>query len=255
MPLTPAAVSEFASKPFVRSALNNPSHPRSVLSFFFGIDCALPTASDALRDCDVLDQMRPFWFRGHGDYDKLCQSFANAIRAAGKEELPTSPLPDGAVWDSVDGKMARVILTDQLSRNCFRGNDEAYMYDDVAIVLARELAGMALTQNDGEVESGSEPKQEIYITYAAILSLALSHSEDTSDHATSVSLVEWAQSTSPRAAEKLEVYRTFALKHKAILDRFGRFPHRNVKKGRESTDEEKTWLASDECPDWAKSQG
>jgi len=79
--------------------------------------------------------MQTFWFGGCPEYDELCKSFCPVIRAVGDKELPDK------FWNtSVDGKMSQLILCDQLSRNCFRGADEAFAYDECSLEIARNLA-------------------------------------------------------------------------------------------------------------------
>ena len=57
-----------------------------------------------------------------------------------------------------------------------------------------------------------------------------------------------------RAKEIADGGRGAFLQHRDVIERFGRYPHRNAALGRESTEEEKAWLASDDVPGWAKSQ-
>lgn len=118
------------------------------------------------------------------------------------------------------GRLAEVIVLDQFSRNLFRGSARAFAQDGMALVLAQEaVASGALV--------ALEPVER------AFLLLPYMHSESRAIH------VE---------AERL--YREFAppvnydfeLRHKAIVDRFGRYPHRNAVLGRDSTPEELEFL-------------
>ena len=122
------SVSEFASKKFVQKACASPFSPKSVLSFFYGVDYFDDKDSDSfkepLRTGAPMDNMLKLWFEPSDEYDALCrENFAQVVRACGKGELAKlSP-----EWnDSVDGLMSQVLLTDQLSRNCFRGSEEAF---------------------------------------------------------------------------------------------------------------------------------
>eukprot|EP00536_Pseudo-nitzschia_multiseries_P003189 jgi/Psemu1/301810/fgenesh1_kg.47_\ len=183
--------------------------------------------------------MVPFWYSGHKDYDKLCHSFKGVIREAGRNELS---LEEG--WGTTDGRFARILLCDQLSRNCFRGTEEAFQYDDVALRMAKEMASEAL--------SNGPSSNEIYGMYAYILTLPLMHSECIPDHELCLNLVEWGTRRSPDL--NWETLKFFLFEHTEVLKKFGHYPHRNSKKGRATTEEEEEWLASPECPGWAKSQ-
>jgi uncharacterized protein (DUF924 family) len=118
------------------------------------------------------------------------------------------------------GRLAEIIVLDQFSRNLFRGSARAFAQDLVALALAQEaVAAGALV--------ALQPIER------AFLLLPYMHSESRPIHA---------------EAERL--YRAFAppdnldfeLRHKAIVDRFGRYPHRNAALGRASTPEELEFL-------------
>jgi uncharacterized protein (DUF924 family) len=112
--------------------------------------------------------------------------------------------------------LAAVILLDQFSRNMFRNSPRAYDADPLARRLARDTIahGHDATMTDRE---------------RLFLYLPFEHSEDPEDQALAVKLIaqlgndEWTR---------------YALAHKAIIDRFGRFPHRNAVLGRTSSAEE-----------------
>lgn len=119
-----------------------------------------------------------------------------------------------------EGRLAEIIVLDQFSRNLHRGTPQAFAQDPVALVLAQEaIAAGALT--------GLSP------TRRSFLLLPYMHSESRLIHVQAETLYrEFAP------AENLE----FELRHKAIIDRFGRYPHRNAILGRESTLEEIAFL-------------
>jgi uncharacterized protein (DUF924 family) len=236
-------VKSLASKPFVQQALRSPMKPESVLSFFFGVDSTSVEGRQRLKDGTCIPSVTPLWFGGGPEYDKLCQPFAETVRAVGKGALPT--------WnDSTDGLAAQIILTDQLARNIFRGTPEAFHYGDVSLDVTRKL--VSLLSNESIAE-------EVYPAYLTIMTMVMMHSEQCEDHAACLHLLEHARACSRESAElqKLWDYQTsFEMDHKAVIDRFGRYPHRNKAKNRESTAEELAWLAdTDNLPGWAKSQG
>jgi uncharacterized protein (DUF924 family) len=112
--------------------------------------------------------------------------------------------------------LAAVIVLDQFSRNLFRGSARAFASD----ALARHLARRAIA--DG-LDSEMEP-EERYFLY-----LPFEHSEDPADQALAVDLI---------ARLDCEEWTKYALAHQALIDRFGRFPHRNAVLGRQSSAEE-----------------
>lgn len=237
--LTSTAIAEFAAKPFIRHALACPRKETAVRSFFFGIDCGASNLPDLLGDGKFEKEMPPFWYSGHEEYDKLCCSFKGVIREAGRNELPADE-----EWGTLDGRFARILLCDQLSRNCFRGTEEAFQYDGVALDLANEMSLEAL--------SNTTSPDEIPGMYAYILALPLMHSESIPDRALCLDLLKWGKEQSPNL--NWELNKGFVLQHTEVLQKFGRYPHRNSKKGWATTPEEENWLASPDCPGWAKSQ-
>ncbi len=112
--------------------------------------------------------------------------------------------------------LAAVIVLDQFSRNLFRDSPRAFAADP----LARKLARRAV---DKQLDINLDPTERYF------LYLPFEHSENREDQALAVRLIsqlgnsEWTK---------------YALGHKALIDRFGRFPHRNATLGRESTAEE-----------------
>lgn len=201
-----------------------------------------------MKECRFLKEMQPFWFGGHEDYDKLCQAFGPAIRDCGAGVLPKDP------WEvTVEGQMAQLILCDQLSRNAFRGTDEAFAFDASALKAARTLSdAFCTTHENDEVQL----EGQFFPAFSAMLLTCYMHSEEPKDHATGVSVLEWAkQETDESMRELWDNQGSYLLDHKAVVDRFGRYPHRNAKLGRTSTPEEQAWLDDrDNLPGWALSQ-
>jgi uncharacterized protein (DUF924 family) len=117
---------------------------------------------------------------------------------------------------TVRGLLAAVIVLDQFSRNLFRGTPRAYAADP----LARRLASTAIDQGY-DLNMANSQKQFLYLPFE--------HSEDPQDQVRSLALFE-----------KLgdESWTQYAQAHKSIIDRFGRFPHRNAILGRHSSAEE-----------------
>jgi uncharacterized protein (DUF924 family) len=119
------------------------------------------------------------------------------------------------------GRLAEVIVLDQFSRNIYRGSHRAFEGDMVALVLAQEAVSLK-----ADAALGVEERAFAYMPYM--------HSESRRIHEVAERL--FREGTSENSYN-------FELRHKAIIDRFGRYPHRNLALGRESTSEEIAFLA------------
>jgi uncharacterized protein (DUF924 family) len=155
------------------------------------------------------------WFAADEGFDDLVRRRFSGLlqRAAAGELYP---------WRATaEGRLAEVIVLDQFSRNVYRNTPQAFAQDPVALVLAQEaVASGALNQLDP--------------TQRSFLLLPYMHSESRQIH-----LVAEALYRESAPAENLD----FELRHKAIIDRFGRYPHRDGILGRASTPEELEFLA------------
>ncbi len=139
--------------------------------------------------------------------------FASTHKAAAQGEL--------AAWRQCPaGRLAEIIVLDQFSRNLYRDSPLAFAFDSAALVLAQEALRI---QADERVEV--ERRAFFYMPYM--------HSESATIHA------QAAEIFSRLGAEHNYA---FELQHKAIIDRFGRYPHRNTILGRQSTPEEIEFL-------------
>ena len=116
--------------------------------------------------------------------------------------------------------LAEIIVLDQFSRNMFRDTEQAFAYDTLALVLAQEAVRRKL---DKELE----PVQK------AFLYMPFMHSESKEIHDLAIYLFD---------QPGLEDNYNFELKHKIIIDKFGRYPHRNTILNRTSTLEEVEFL-------------
>lgn len=121
---------------------------------------------------------------------------------------------------TTDGRLAEIIVLDQFARNIHRGKPAAFANDPLALGLAQEAIARGL---DGDLP----PERR------AFLYMPFMHSESLAIHAVAIALF-----TAASLQENLD----FELKHKAILDRFGRYPHRNAILGRPSTPAEIAFL-------------
>ncbi|AWV08652.1 DUF924 family protein [Marilutibacter maris] len=154
------------------------------------------------------------WFAKDETFDDMCEmAFEDAMddAAAGK----------GEAWmKSAEGALALVLLLDQMPRNIHRGTARAFAYDEIA----RRYAGEAVDRGyDAEIDPALR----------AFFYLPFEHSEDIGDQERSVEL---HRNLEGEGADK------WAVLHKEIIERFGRFPHRNAVLGRDTTPEEQAWL-------------
>ena len=150
------------------------------------------------------------WWRGGPDLDhQMRQRFLRLW--AEKRELPV----DAFLTDPRTA-LAGVILFDQFPRNMFRGHADAYSTDHLALAIAREAVGKKLVE-------------EIDKAQRKFLYMPFQHSETLDDQNRAVLLF-----TELGDDEQLK----YAKHHRDIVERFGRFPHRNAILGRESRADE-----------------
>ena len=120
-----------------------------------------------------------------------------------------------------EGRLAEIIVLDQFSRNVYRDTARAFTQDALALVLAQELVA--------SVQDRSLPVAQRIFAYMPYM-----HSESALVHTQAVALF-----SQPGMEDNLR----FELRHKEIIDRFGRYPHRNAILGRTSTAEELAFLS------------
>lgn len=154
------------------------------------------------------------WFRKDSEFDQeITQRFADTLLTASRCELWS--------WrESLEGRLAEIIVLDQFSRNIFRGTARAFSNDTLALALAQEAL------HDGR-HLQLEPPQK------AFLYMPFMHSESLMIHEKAVELY---------AQKGLELNLDFEMKHKTIIEKFGRYPHRNEILNRPSTEEEIEFL-------------
>ena len=161
---------------------------------------------------------RAQWFRKDEKLDgEIRRRFGELHAAAARREL------EG--WRAKpESMLALVVVLDQFSRNMFRNDARAFAQD----AHARECSREALSRGD---EARALPVERMF------LYLPFEHSEDRADQELSCRLM-----ASIDSFEETRGISEWAVKHKVIIDRFGRFPHRNAALGRTSTPEEVEFL-------------
>lgn len=161
---------------------------------------------------DEIDH-KQWWIKDPQFDERLRQRFGQVHAAGARGEL----FPWRA---SIDGRLAEIIVLDQFSRNLFRDDARAFACDGMALVLAQEAVATG-----GDAELSAQRRAFLYMPYM--------HSE---------SLLIHDQAERLFAAPGLEGNLDFERKHRAIIERFGRYPHRNQALGRTSTPEEIEFL-------------
>ena len=106
---------DFRTLPIILDALKNPQSARSVLNYMCACDTSDPKVRDLLNTEEKVGPLLSIWFASGTALDALCQPFAEVVREL-KADPPTLI---GGDWDSLAGKVAKVLLADQLSRSCF----------------------------------------------------------------------------------------------------------------------------------------
>ncbi len=154
------------------------------------------------------------WFRKDGHFDaQLKEKFSVLHQSAAACEL--------WAWRATPlGRLAEIIVLDQFSRNIFRDTKESFAQDSLALVLAQEAVSLGIDKS-----LATQEKSCLYLPFM--------HSESALIHAEAVKLF---------SVPGLEGGLAFELRHKTIIDRFGRYPHRNTILGRASTAEELKFL-------------
>ena len=156
------------------------------------------------------------WWKVDPEFDQLiAERFGEIHSQAKKAELFD--------WRSnPSGRLAEVIVLDQFSRNIYRGDRRAFETDSLALVLAQEAVATRI-----DTTLTQDERSFLYMPYM--------HSESRKIH--EVAELLFREHTPKTSYE-------FELRHKRIIDHFGRYPHRNAILGRESTPEELVFLAT-----------
>lgn len=164
-----------------------------------------------------------FWFEetAPSQWFKKDEAFDAKIKEKFEETYWSVVRSETKNWREVpEGRLAEVIVLDQFSRNMFRGSPQAFANDALALKLAEEA-----------VEAGDDKK--LPKKFRRFLYMPYMHSESREVHKKAV----WLFLSLLNFGTLM-----YEFKHKKIIDRFGRYPHRNEVLGRESTPEEEEFL-------------
>ena len=200
------------------------SRIEAILSFWF---------KEQELSAPQIDRRMDIWFGEDPVFDhEIKKEFADDVDRACKGKLNH--------WAAEPhGRLALILLIDQFRRNIYRNTAEAFSMDRLALKLCVEGAMEKL-------DRGLTPIQRVFFY------MPLQHAESKKVQAKAVELYNrLAESVSKTYQETFLTVAQFAELHKDIIDRFGRFPHRNTLLGRENTPEEDEYLAGD-SPDFGQ---
>lgn len=165
-----------------------------------------------------------FWFKKCGPdqwFFKKTKKFDDLLRKKFTKVYWEVIRGENAEWrKSAKGRLAEIIVLDQFSRNIFRGKPGMFAYDELSLALAQEAIRQGADQKFSRWEK-------------VFLYLPFMHSESRKIQRDSIRLFRSLNN-------KQNAW--FALDHKKIVDRFGRYPHRNKILGRKSTTAEKKFM-------------
>lgn len=187
----------------------SPKAAQRVLDFWFGP-----------RGSADFGTQRAMWFQKHDATDA-------AIREHFKHDIDAALAGALTDWDRHPrGALARILLLDQFTRNIYRGTPRAFAGDAMALAAAQRAI-------DDGCHLRLIPVERMFIY------MPFEHAEDAAAQARAVALFRTLDATHGGFKSALD----YALRHQAVIDRFGRFPHRNALLGRASTEEETAFLA------------
>ncbi len=187
----------------------------AIHEFWFGTDA---------DDVKAADQKKKLWWSKDTAVDDIiAQRFEKFTLAAADGSLSS--------WKTTPrGLLALILLTDQFPRNMYRATPASFAYDHIALQLSLQ----ALEQG---IDQLLRPIERVFVY------LPLEHSEAIDDQERSVQLFKQLASDVPAAQKNtFDGFHQFAIRHRDIIARFGRFPHRNEILGRISTEEEIAFL-------------
>ncbi len=162
------------------------------------------------------DSGRKSWFTKDEAFDAAIRDrFETTHLAAARGELT----PWG---ETAEGALALVLLTDQFPRQLWRGSAHAFATDPLARATARD----AITRGHHRVTA---------LNLRGFFYLPFQHSEDPADHEFGLNLAEALERDGGASAR-------WARHHRDVIERFGRFPHRNAVLGRRNTPDERAFL-------------
>jgi uncharacterized protein (DUF924 family) len=169
-----------------------------------------------------LDTFRQAWFTRDDAFDAACRDGFGGLVA---------PAREGALdgWAATPrGALALLLLLDQFPRNLHRGSAEAFASDPHGRAMARH----AVLRDRFDLALPAAARTFLYLPFE--------HGETMPDQDLSVALFEGLRDVPGQARPGGAI--DYAWRHRVVIQRFGRFPHRNAALGRETTPAEQAWL-------------
>ena len=182
--------------------------PDTLHAFWFGT---------SPQDAEVIASQSALWWQKQPAVDtEIRKRFAPLVERAATGELDS--------WlGELRGRLALILLTDQFPRNIWREQAAAFAFDVLALRWAKEALALGL-------DTRARPIERVF------LYLPLEHSENLADQQHAVRLFDaLAASVSSELRPAFDGFLDYARRHLEIIERFGRFPHRNAALGRETT--------------------
>ena len=198
-----------------------PARAAAVLEYWFEEQSATP---------EYFRMRNKLWFMGGAAADAYIRAeFLADVERAGGGELDA--------WNETPlGTLALILLLDQFALNIFRDAARGYVYSDRAIPLAHALVATHRYRV-------FTPAEQIFAF------MPLEHSESLADQQLCVALFTQLRDQSPASIrDEMQGALDYAARHLRVVERFGRFPHRNAALGRPTTEAEAAFLASSAAP-------
>ena len=198
-----------------------PARATAVLEYWFGEQSLTP---------DYFQARNKMWFMGGAEVDAQ-------IRAEFQVDVEQAASGALDAWSETRlGSLALILLLDQFAANIYRGDARGYLYSDQALPLSRSLVTTL-------------GYRELTLAERIFVFMPLEHAESLDDQRLSVALFTELRDEAPLAVrEEMEGTLDYAVRHLRVVERFGRFPHRNAVHGRPTTEAEAAFLASPEAP-------
>lgn len=192
--------------------------PATIHAFWFG------ATADEDEEAAIIARQSALWWKKQPEVDaEIRRRFAPLVGRTAAGELDD--------WlASPRGRLALILLSDQFPRNIWRGQAAAFAFDVLALRWAKQAVARGLDRD-------ARPIERVF------LYLPLEHSEDLADQREAVRLFDaLADEVAPEQRPTFADYLDYARRHLEIIERFGRFPHRNAALGRETSAAEAEFL-------------
>eukprot|EP00055_Hartaetosiga_balthica_P000883 m.137694 g.137694 ORF g.137694 m.137694 type:complete len:245 (-) comp12155_c0_seq1:64-798(-) len=218
-----------------------PDRAGAILSYWFGTSPNWPASTETTEEeakfeyLNTMKEKMKIWFMGGKEIDEDITSQFKDVVLKLKEDRAF--YKDWVEHSDPRCALSLIVLTDQMTRNIFRGTGESFAFDDIALETCKSLL------DDGRY------KQLRPIELSFML-LPLEHSEDLKNHEIMreklMEVMANLESLGDEGAHDMigfmQQFSQFLSDHSKVLEQFGRYPHRNKVLGRESTEEEVEYL-------------